>query len=162
MTPSLLTLDPGTTETAWLTYDTGHPIAWAKAPNDVVLELLRTGGPRHVAIEMVACYGMPVGAEVFQTCTWIGRFEQVALDAGCTVERVFRQEVKLHLCRSNKANDSTIRQALLDRFGPGRELAIGKKQTPGPLYGMAGDCWSALAIACTVSDRQPLTSTGAP
>ncbi len=28
--------------------------------------------------------------------------------------------------------------------------SAGKKASPGPLYGIKGDCWSALAIALTV------------
>ena len=31
---------------------------------------------------MVACYGMPVGKEVFDTCIWIGRFIQEADELG--------------------------------------------------------------------------------
>ncbi|MBA3588497.1 hypothetical protein [Methylibium sp.] len=150
---NLLCIDPGPTESAWLRYADGVPVAWAKTENDAVAALLRLSKPCRVAIEMVACYGMPVGREVFETCVTIGRFAQIAEDRGCTVEMVYRQEVKLHLCRSNKANDATIRQALLDRFGPGRDLAIGTKKAPGPLYGVSGDVWSALAVACTVADR---------
>jgi hypothetical protein len=37
---------------------------------------------------------------------------------------------------------------MIDRFGPGKEKAIGRKATPGPLYGVKKDIWSALAIAC--------------
>jgi hypothetical protein len=54
--------------------------------------------------------------------------------------------VKLHLCESVRANDSNIRAALIDRFGPGKEKAVGRKATPGPLFGLKGDEWSALAI----------------
>jgi hypothetical protein len=39
---------------------------------------------------------------------------------------------------------------LLDRFGPGREVAVGTKRAPGPLYGIKGDEWSALAVALTL------------
>jgi len=49
-------------------------------------------------------------------------------------------------------NDSTIRQAMLDRYGPGREKAIGKKKSPGPLYGIRKDEWQALALAVTFFD----------
>ncbi|HET6477318.1 MAG TPA: hypothetical protein VFH93_14740 [Thermoleophilia bacterium] len=43
--------------------------------------------------------------------------------------------------------DANIRQALLDRFGG--PAAVGRKAAPGPLYGIARDVWSALAIAVT-------------
>lgn len=150
---TLLAIDPGTTETAWLLLRDGLPRLFAKEPNAAVRSLvMHPPEPIDlIAIEMVACYGMPVGREVFETVRWIGRFEEAA--EPINVILVYRQEVKLHLCHSNKANDATIRQALVDRFGPGKDAAIGKKNSPGPLYGISGDVWSALAIACTVSDR---------
>lgn len=36
---------------------------------------------------------------------------------------------------------------------PGKEKAIGKKATPGPLYGVVGDEWAALAVAVTWWDQ---------
>ena len=56
-------------------------------------------------------------------------------------------EVKMNLCHSAKANDADIRQALIDRFGPGKQKAIGLKGSPGPLYGVSKHCWAALALA---------------
>lgn len=150
---TLLAIDPGPVQTAWLVYADGKPHSWAKTDNEAVLSLLRLSAPRRVAIEMIASYGMAVGAEVFATCVWIGRFQQTALDAGHTVELVLRREVKLAVCHSPNANDATIRQALIDRYGPGKDAAIGRKATPGPLYGMTGDCWAALALAVTASER---------
>ena len=97
---------------------------------------------------MVASYGMPVGAEVFETVFWIGRFYERHENEGGRVARVFRKDVKMHLCGQTKAKDSNIRQALIDRYGPGKEKAIGLKKTPGPLYGIKGDEWQALALAC--------------
>ncbi len=104
---------------------------------------------------MIASYGMPVGAEVFDTCVAIGRFVQLwGDDKALTL--VFRREVKLHLCGQARAKDGNVRQALLDRFG-GKATAVGRKVTPGPLYGFAGDTWQALAVAVTVADRENQT-----
>jgi hypothetical protein len=66
------------------------------------------------------------------------------------VKLVYRKDVKLYLCGSLRATDANIRAALLDRFGPGREIAVGTKRAPGPLYGIKGDEWSALAVALTL------------
>ena len=107
-----------------------------------------------LAIEMVASYGMAVGASVFETCVWAGRFIErwSAVSAAGSVTQVYRREVKLHICGSAKAKDANVRQALIDRYG-GKAKAIGRKATPGPLYGMSGDCWSALGVAITAAER---------
>lgn len=148
----ILAVDPGTTLSAWVYLVGGIPISHGKWPNEDVLAKLKSSplADEILAIEAVASYGMPVGAEVFRTVWWSGRFVQ-AYD-GPHVE-VYRREVKLHHCASPKANDATIRQAILDRFG-GKDAAIGRKAAPGPLYGIKADEWSALAIALLVHDRQ--------
>jgi len=147
----ILALDPGTTQTAWVYLVGGIPLSHGKWPNEDVLAKLRSSplGDELLAVEMIASYGMPVGAEVFDTCVWIGRFLQ-AYDGPHV--RVFRREVKLHLCASPRANDASIRQAILDRFG-GKEAAVGKKAKPGPLYGIKADVWAALAVGLTIWDR---------
>jgi hypothetical protein len=146
----ILAIDPGNTQSAYLIYDEGRPTEWATVPNGALLAWLRDEPVADLlAIEMVASYGMPVGREVFETCVWIGRF----------VERwnrefrlVYRADVKLHLTHSRRSKDPNVRQALIDKFGPGKELAIGLKKSPGPLYGIAGDCWSALGVAVTAAE----------
>jgi hypothetical protein len=103
-------------------------------------------------IEEIASYGMPVGREVFQTVFWAGRFAQAWSPAPFVL--LPRRAVKLALCGSSRATDATIRQALIDRYGPGREKAIGSKKAPGPLYGLKKDLWSALALGVTYQLQQ--------
>jgi hypothetical protein len=116
----------------------------------------------HVAIEMIASYGMPVGREVFDTCLWVGRFIETAARAAYKADLVYRRDVKLHLCGQARAKDANIRQALLDKFGG--KAAQGTKATPGPLYGVKADVWSALAVAVTFSETcgksKPIDSCG--
>lgn len=147
----VLAIDPGTHESAWVLLERGGKLAqFAKEGNSVLLHRLRYS-PLHqaesVVIEQIASYGMPVGAEVFHTCFWVGRF----LEAAKIFRRVLmvRREVKLFLCGSMKANDAAIRQRIIDIYGPGREKAIGKKNSPGPLYGVSADVWQALALGMT-------------
>ena len=62
------------------------------------------------------------------------------------VEFVTRKEEKLAICHSMKANDATIRQALVDRFAPGTpNHGKGNKKKPGFFYGFSADMWSAFA-----------------
>jgi hypothetical protein len=147
-----LAVDPGTIRTAWLVYDPKEKriVEFGHESNERFLERCRGGyanGARHMAIEMVASYGMAVGAEVFATCVWTGRFiEAWSRLAGTTHAEVFRKDVKLFLCNSLRAKDANIRQALIDRIGK-----PGTKRDKGPTYGVSGDVWSALAVAVTVS-----------
>lgn len=78
-----------------------------------------------LVIEMIASYGMAVGESVFQTCVWIGRFEELALSRIKETQYIYRKDEKMNLCHSMKAKDSNIRQALIDRFGP-----VGTKRNP--------------------------------
>jgi hypothetical protein len=145
----VLAIDPGPVESAYVRLECGEITASGKLPNEVLLFCL---APADVlAIEMIASYGMPVGAEVFQTCVWVGRF--VETWAPKPHRLIYRKDVKLHLCNSPRANDATVRQALIDRFG-GKEKAIGNKRAKGPLYGIKGDAWQALAVAVTFADAQ--------
>lgn len=150
----LLAIDPGPAESAWLLFDTDTflPLRWEKTRNAEVLGAFASG--EALAVEALASYGMPVGVETFETAYAIGAFERRWLDIGGPEPiRVYRREVKLHICGDSRAKDSNMRQALIDRYGGSRKAAIGLKASPGPLYGMSGDCWSALAVAITAAER---------
>jgi hypothetical protein len=153
----ILAIDPGNTLSAFVLYDGGKLHDFGKVENDVLLDRLEhyRVATDELAIEMVACYGMAVGAEVFDTCVWIGRYVQAWCAFGGRVSRVYRKDVKLHLCGQTRAKDGNVRQALIDKYG-GR-AAIGRKASPGPLLGVAGDVWSALAVAVTYTEtsQQP-------
>lgn len=155
----VLAVDPGTTQSGVVLWDGTSVIACGVFENGEVLELLDKRGPQHLALEMVASYGMAVGKETFRTVWWTGRFaERWQRRTSNLPMEVFRQNVKLHLCHTAKAKDTNIRAALLDRFG-GKEAAIGRKATPGPLYGVSSHAWAALAVAVTAHDQ--LCASGA-
>lgn len=149
---AIVAIDPGPIHSAMVVLRDGRVArAWYELNERIVDELSFEAAYEPVAIEMIASYGMPVGAEVFETCVWIGRFMQACPDPS-RVTRIKRGEVKMHLCNTTAAKDGNVRQALIDRFG-GKDAAIGKKKTPGPLYGISGDKWAALAVAVTMADR---------
>jgi hypothetical protein len=155
MVPKIIAIDPGTTRSAIVEMgEGGHIISADIAGNQELLEYLEVKAASWLAIEMIASYGMPVGREVFETCVWIGKFMQ-AFDNNShspSYSYVYRKDVKMHLCGTTKAKDSNIRQALIDRFGPGKDKAIGVKASQGPLYGFKADMWAALAVAVTYLD----------
>lgn len=115
------------------------------------------GIPIRVGVEMIASYGMPVGKEVFETILWIGHFisQFPSLASPVSVKKVYRINVKSHICKSGKAKDANIRQAILDLFpgdGGGKTPQIGTKAEPGPLYGVKSHIWAALGVAITARD----------
>lgn len=141
---NILAIDPGPVQSAMVLLGPDRKILEARIEgNEKVARILGVPpfGFPHVAIEMIASYGMPVGAEVFETCTWIGRFEEAYVHKDL-MARYFRKDIKLHLCGSNRARDSNVRQALIDLLGP-----AGIKKDPGPTYGIKKDMWAALAVA---------------
>jgi len=160
---TILAIDPGPTRSAVIWYRPSPACIFAKhlEPNDRILQLLHedTWPASSIAIEMIACYGMPVGREVFETCVWIGRFvEALKQNAQADVRQCYRQQVKLHLCQSARAKDANVRQAILDLFpsvGKGAVPQIGTKADPGPLYGISNDLWAALGVAITAAALWP-------
>lgn len=152
-----LAIDPGPEQSAWLVHDSadGEIRSFGIWSNELLIGLFRdhslSDDVTRVAIEKVESFGMAVGAEVFETVFWSGRFAEAARPL--LVERIGRKAIKLHLCGSARAKDPNIRAALLDRYG-GR-AAIGVKAKAGPLYGISKDVWSALAVAVTAADTLP-------
>lgn len=109
----------------------------------------------HVAIEMIASYGMAVGQSVFETCVWIGRFIQALEDNyyNDSLKFIYRKDEKMNLCNSMKAKDSNIIQALIDRFAPNTpNKGKGSKKEPGWFYGFKKDIWQAYAVGVTYYD----------
>lgn len=168
----VLAIDPGPQKSAWVILDGVNVVDFNIEDNDSI-SFRKTD---HLAIEMIASYGMAVGAEVFETCVWIGRFIEMLHDRGHT--KIYRKDVCLNLCGSVRAKDSNVRQALIDRYG-GQSTAIGGvkcrkckgkgwfgagrpvcadcngrtwENPPGPLHGITADVWQALGVGVTFQD----------
>ena len=147
----MIAIDPGPEKSAYVVMSNGEIEGFGIVQSDDLLDMLEHAPAGQLAvIEMIASYGMAVGAEVFNTCVYIGRMIEMA---NRNYELMFRREVKMHLCGVNNAKDSNIRQRLIDIYGPGKEKAIGRKKTPGPLYGERKDEWPALAVAVTWTEK---------
>jgi hypothetical protein len=155
MLKSTYAIDPGTTESGWAHFVPSHKVVLSSGvcKNDELLRLLRDWWAQSedasLAIEMIASYGMAVGHEIFETCVWIGRFQQAWRDPAA-VRLVYRRDVKLHLCGNARAKDPNVWQALVDKFGG--SAAVGKKAAPGPLYGVKSHARAALAVAVTATE----------
>ncbi len=101
-----------------------------------------------VAIEGLECLGQIVGKNVFDTAYFIGRLMQICADNKVTTKIIYRKEEKIVICHDLFANDSKIRQILIDEFGD-----KGSKKNPGFFYGFSKDIWNAFAVAVVYRDK---------
>ena len=145
----ILAIDSGNVESGYCLMDseTYKPLEFGKIDNEGILIKLKELEYDELILEMVASYGMPVGASIFETCVWIGRFIQARKCPN--FEYIYRKEEKMNLCQSMKAKDSNIRQALIDRFGE-----VGTKKAQGWFYGFKKDVWAAYAVGTTYLDKK--------
>ena len=160
----ILAIDPGPIESAYVVWDGTKIERFAKAENALVLDEISLCGkfkeliaPQVLVIEQVKSYGMTVGASVFETVFWSGRFTMACEYnefSFLTWDRIPRMDVKMHLCHSSRAKDSNIIQALVDRFAPNeKNRGKGTKSAPGFFYGFKSDIWQAFALAVTYFDQ---------
>ena len=151
----IFAIDPGNVQSGYALIEMPEfrCVEFGKVDNFELLERVKSlpHGVDAVVIEMVACYGMPVGKDVFETCVWIGRFSQ----ALCLhkVEYVYRKDEKMSLCGDMRAKDSNIRQALVNRYAK-HDFKSGKgtKKKPDTFYGVSKDVWQAIAVGVTYYD----------
>ena len=176
----ILAIDPGTTKSGWVYLVDGEPLDQGWMENRKLYTQIKSLACM-VVIEDVTHMGMPVGRDVFETVRWTGRYDYLAREImNQAVHYISRTVAKVHLCGTIRANDSPIRQAIIDRFG-GDEVAIGGKKckgkckgkgwfgrdhascrdcggtgkiTPaGVLHHISGHEWSALAVGLTAHDQ---------
>lgn len=147
---NVMFIDPGDTQSAICIVKDGKAWSWKEANDDILLRVRTVDVDmlESIGIEMVACYGMPVGKTVFDTAYWVGRFDQVLRDRAVVPRIVYRKEIKMHLCHNMKAKDGNIAQALRDRFGE-----KGTKKAPGFFYGFSKDMWQAMAGCAYLMDK---------
>lgn len=148
----VLAIDPGYKQSAYVIWDGQRIREHAILPNETLLvsiDELRYPC-RVMALEAMQLFGgFGVGQEVFQSVFWAGRFAE-RWQPG-RFEQMLRTKIRAHM-HASRGGDAAVRQSLIERFGPMKETAIGNKKTPGPLFGIKADEWSALAIAVTWFD----------
>jgi hypothetical protein len=168
MSDFILAIDPGTVDSGYVLANahTLRPIQFGKVNNHDLIDIMTDlfegskGKQFDIAIEMLASYGMPVGRDVLETAVWVGRFTQKVSDYKVLkphrinrMRWIYRQEEKLTLCHSPKANDATIKHALIDRFAYGEpNFGKGTKKSPGWFYKFSKDVWQAYAVLVTYFD----------
>lgn len=152
----ILAIDPGNEISGFVYCDEFNIIEAGNIKNEELLQLMLNVDFQHLVVERISSYGMTVGQTVFDTCIWIGRFiQQAEAHKKCATHLIPRIPIKVHHCKTAKAKDSNVIQALKDRFGP-----KGTKKQPGATYKLSSHSWQAYAIAVyfldTLKEREIL------
>ena len=146
MAGMILAIDPGPATSAMVGWNGSKIVLAFDYSNDVLLKYLCN--PQlpdcPLVIEWITGFGIPAGASIFDTCRWIGRFQQVYETPHAPVHLLSRQKIKQHL---RAVNDKFVKEALESRFGP-----AGTKKNPGLMYGITGHLRAAFACAVTFWD----------
>lgn len=139
----ILAIDPGTKKSAYVIWDGKHILDMGIKFNNQFIVALYQMPPGNLVVEQVRSYGMAIGATTLDTVFWSGRFCEAWRGDWSLMPRM---DVKMHLCHNSRANDSNIRQALIDRFEP----TLKPRQRPKTiLKGVSKDIWAAVALAVT-------------
>lgn len=147
-------IDPGSKKSGYVIWDGEKLLGKGHEDNEEVIRQIElsyhsdTNSEMIVAIEQIRGYGQVAGNDTYDTCEWCGHFARYAMTLGCSVSMIPRKDVKKHLCGNTTTNDKYVRQALIDRIGD-----QGTKKDPGPLFGISGHLFAALAVAVTCFDR---------
>lgn len=148
-------IDPGPTDSAFVEWDGKRILRFGNRDNHVLLDMLITMRSKpqeldlHVVVEQIRGFGVMASDALFDTCCWSGRFLQAFGED--RTHWVPRKEAAKHICGvGGISKDSFVREAIIARFGG--PAAIGKKASPGLLYGISGHLWPALAVSLTWHD----------
>lgn len=163
----ILAIDPGTTQSAYCMMRPDYSIiSAAKVGNDDVLKLVKVGEYDELVIEYMEARHVQngvIGAETYDTCYWIGRYKQAAIDRGKPVNRVYRADERKRLVPTKKnklpphpptvgqSADAQIRATLIRRFAKHDfKNGKGKAACKDTFYGFHADMWSACAVGVVI------------
>lgn len=163
----ILAVDPGPTACGLVLYDeTARRVIWSQPdrPVEMALSDIRdvycSARRPIVAVETVQAQGWKgsspiIGTTTIQTAIVVGRLYQEAVGGDLETTLLYRHEVLSALHVSGRGNrDTLVRERLLELHGGTRATACGTKKAPGPLYGVSGHAWSALAVAVACAVRR--------
>lgn len=172
---NLCAIDPGSKESGYVRFLGDKIHDFGKIENEALLGMIRRDALMdEYVIEQIKTYGMSMPDSVLDTVRFSGRFEEAAIHTGAVVHYLTRVAVRVHWCKSTKAKDGNVRQALIDFYG-GDDIAIGGvkcpeckgkglkglgkargpcpvcsgsrfKHPPGPLHDFKADIWQACAL----------------
>ena len=153
----VLGIDPGEKKSGVVLFDNiENRVLWAHEKDVQELERILQYGwnemPDRIVCENIVPMGVPFSSNLRATCRHIDRLELIAEQRAIQWVFITRNEVKVTLCgRCKGVKDANVSCAVQERFG-GRKAALGTKKQPGPLHGVSGHCWQALAAVIAATD----------
>ena len=158
----ILGIDPGPVTSGVVVYDTKARrvvASNAKATHDEVLNLIDDSGASVVVIERPAAMGqigVGMAGHMLDTAWVAGGFAEYARANGRRSEHVTRREVLRNLgVHTGKGSaDSRVRAACIADHGG--TAAVGRKASPGPLYGVSSHAWQALGLVLAWMEAQDI------
>lgn len=146
----IVAIDPGEKKSGYVIVNNSQLIESGVFLNNRLIERLSImSEPDILGIEAMSSYGRRVGENVFNTCIWIGRFQQTWYDPE-SVHLIKRKTVVNNITGNPKSGDSQVRRSLLRLYEPtggGKIPEVGIRKQPGPLFGISTHAWQALAVA---------------
>jgi hypothetical protein len=148
-----LGIDPGETHSGVVLYDsvTRQVLeSWSGYENTWLAKDIAENPASEAVCERIAPMGQPMSKNLVATAEWSGVFW------GRWPRRwhwITRNEVKVAICgRCQGVSDPHVLTGTQERFG-GKAAARGCKAAPGPLYGVSGHAWQALACVIAHIER---------
>lgn len=106
-----------------------------------------------IVVEMITPQAT-MGASTIETANVVGAIVALATLFKMRVGTVARSKVlKHHGVKRGAKADSELRRAMIERFAADEDAALGTREHPGPLHGVANHQWSALAVALMAMDN---------
>jgi len=159
----ILGIDPGPVTHGAVLYDSkARRVVWSdKAATRLdLVPLWHDYSGLTVLVERPAAMGalgIGIVGHMLDTAWEAGGLAYGGTVAGCTVHTMTRREVlrALGVLSGLGSSDSRVRAACIaDHETPGGPPAVGRKATPGPLYGVSSHAWQALGLVLAWLETQ--------
>ena len=157
-------IDPGPVTHGAVIYDSrNRRVLWADKAADwrsIMDESESHNAERCVVERPAAMGGLQVGkvGHMLDTAWEAGRVAAHFQIAGLPVHEMTRRQVlrSLGVMSGTGSADSRVRAACIaDHQKPGGPPAVGRKATPGPLFGVSSHAWQALGAVLAWLESQP-------
>lgn len=158
----IMGIDPGPEVHGVVIYDaTARRVLWSRkaSPTWEAIAVAVEHNVGRVVIERPAAMGTigpGIVGHMLDTAWEAGRLSSMLTGQG-DVHTITRREVLRHLgvLSGTGSADSRVRRACIaDHESPGGPPAVGRKATPGPLYGVSSHAWQALGAVLAWLEMQ--------